>query len=1560
MANCNITLTIKGDINKTVHSDLELDMELATREGKLSNWYLQTSGKLDKMFQEEDSQEEAIKTLDKIKAAVKAATKRSGSSNSSDDDNTITDDDAGLIAEKERRSSIPRSIGMTKAVTSFGSKHGLSRAIVTGVNQGYEKYFRNQHRDESPETVNELWEAEVAKGRLSTEVGEEVHYILETLFRQIEHPELSLDPSKCKHLKDSAYDETVKELTKFVESIKAKHPKAKFFPEFEVISRHLNNAMQTTIKNALGKDVDSINGRIDLLVIDEDGSAYLYDWKTSAKQVGRWSETLNSILNENGWWHSTKKLAANAQLGGYGAILEQWGLKVKDLIIEPFLAKYDVVNTGKKDKTGHYIYDVTNLQTIKHHKAIDPEKQLSLAHSQLQNLRYVFDITKPVEIGELKAVNDILKVIFPGTDADRVHIEHFKADIDYYKKKSGFVRTLGATDPKRIKEGFTMAFTEYGLPEKKRVYCKNQEDLEQKLANYVERLTKYVDNEMNSFAEDLINVIQTPNVAEQDAAIEKWLETYGDVSKEYLKNTFRKYYRNHWNLVARPDLNKNGIFIFTKANQMEIIVISEKDLHRRVDINGNQNICGAKLKDGQIGTDDINILSSEYGNLMIMKAAAIIANNPSILFGADGKQEFKINAIKAINPWRATEVNTFSNRAIIDNWNLIARKNSEYNIPTIGSEWFFNDVDSFINSAKDLALSESLTILDELGRPKPEEQSHDAKTIREFMRKMEHDYPSDCEKFDKNSRISLIYNQLQQALLATEGIHVFEGPDFGGYFNKGIIPNGLEVGSWQQSNSANARTMGILFGRFRDEYTKQFTGIAEQFNAICDRVFKAWGFNSAIDRPEKFWRQFFVLDEETGLPDAQFRLKSPNDEYFNRPNITKEQKASAVALINFISDTLSDFRGDNMDDERLERSMEDGTYYEIPLMKADLGQTIHDLYTKGGVKGAFDGIYQGIKNKVRPLAEEVVGGGRKQQRSYDNNKSNTNNGTYNPYLGLSRTEREHLLENSRNVWSTDLQAIFLNTAAATAVNKASRTYIPYFLAFKSAMSYMETVGGNKLDEINKAIETFIDAKVLHKNINPESLDFLRDCLGIIKSITSFAAIGFNTRLFTKEMLADIYQTTTRSATGLIPAENGHVSVDSMWEALGIVASEAPVSFSTMNLMAYLNKRYALSGMSYAEMADTNKIKKWGFGQFDGSDAYITSKLPDDYFRLTVAVARMIEDGSFKAYEEDGQSFIYRIHKDKRFNKLFKPDGTIIKPEEAEDLKEWKKQDDRYRGYIEAWSKAGFQIEYGDTLPDAYSPDEKASLRRSASNMFGDFDAEDKSLLAHRLLGSAWMQYKTWLGAKVNQHFKSAGFENQWRTYIEKAENGEELWQIVDPEDTETYGAPRYVPKSEVTDEEIASGKASPVWITEGTYSLGMMQATGQFLADVCTWDLDKFMEHWNNPTLRGQLLNGLMDTLGLMLFLAALKAIFGEDVINNKSEQDWITQWSYGVLVGFAEDGPINMIFGSVVADMNPPSLIAIQRWAQTANSVLAGNKTIGEGLITSFGATKELTGLFQ
>lgn len=39
--------------------------------------------------------------------------------------------------------------------------------------------------------------------------------------------------------------------------------------------------------------------------------------------------------------------------------------------------------------------------------------------------------------------------------------------------------------------------------------------------------------------------------------------------------------------------------------------------------------------------------------------------------------------------------------------------------------------------------------------------------------------------------------------------------------------------------------------------------------------------------------------------------------------------------------------------------------------------------------------------------------------------------------------------------------------------------------------------------------------------------------------------------------------------------------------------------------------------------------------------------------------------------------------------------------------------------------------------------------------------------------------------------------------------------------------------------------------------------------------------------MRGQLLNGLMDTLGCMILLGIIRLVYGEDTINNKEDQDW-------------------------------------------------------------------------
>lgn len=63
--------------------------------------------------------------------------------------------------------------------------------------------------------------------------------------------------------------------------------------------------------------------------------------------------------------------------------------------------------------------------------------------------------------------------------------------------------------------------------------------------------------------------------------------------------------------------------------------------------------------------------------------------------------------------------------------------------------------------------------------------------------------------------------------------------------------------------------------------------------------------------------------------------------------------------------------------------------------------------------------------------------------------------------------------------------------------------------------------------------------------------------------------------------------------------------------------------------------------------------------------------------------------------------------------------------------------------------------------------------------------------------------------------------------------------------------------------------------------------------------------------------------------------------------------------MGFAEDGPVWNAVGSLVQDFNPPALLSLQRMARTTKSVIAGNKTLPQGVLESMGATREFSGMF-
>ena len=1551
MPNCNINLVLKGKVNTIFNSDRELDAELLRQASSLKNWYLKSNKNLDKIFQTLSTKEETEQKLKDITNLYNTALKERGINKNvikvKDDFEEAIGGDDDYAGGK-----ISGTISMSNIVSLIGGKKDLSLAAITAINKGYEENFRTKKCIElgmadseiyNP-TITALWQHEKAKNNFSAKVGEDVHKIMELLFKQIEDPNIKIDDTVCKYLKGNVFNDSYSVLKKIADKIIKEHPNAKFYPEFSILSKTLDNNTQDVLKAANAPGVTQCSGRLDLLILNENGTVEVYDWKSSLKYVGDWAETNNKVCNEHGWQSSAKKSSNLLQIGGYAAILEQYGLTVGDKVLVNFKLDFDVA----KDEKGEW--HPTDIKAIKYDQPIIGSKgilQTSLANAKQRQMEYIFTSNKFIDTTALNPSNEMLKNLFPDTDLANTKVQQFKASIDYYKKKPNFIREITDTNSSSYKQGYRFYFVKDGIPNqtKNLVFCKNQEDIDKQIEKYVAEIEKFKSSEMTAFADNLQKVMDTKGLSD-NALYGDWLSAFGEEQQQFLIHEFKKYYNNGWNFVKDEALNSNGIFLFNKNDQMDMIIIDSHPIRQQLMINGQTNICGIKLKDGEAGTDPYNLFKATYGNLLFMKGMSIIASNPKLLSNC------KLNSMKVINPWHSTEYMSYSNTKLINNWNFLSRHNSEYKIPTVSPDWFFDDVSSYMNIVLELSNSLDNNIFMDKARPTAEDADYNNDTISEMMYEMRKNYKQTYN--DPNTVEGAVYFNLSQALLASNGVTFTDEEDYGKYLNSGIIPSGTFITAADQSNSVSVRTMGKLMSRYRDLYTTEFTEIATKFSSLVSRVFKAWGFNPVTDSPTLFWKQFFDLGENGSPNQKGFKLKNPNSSFFTVGR-TKEQTESAQDLINFIGDYMFEFKNSKMGPEQIEMAKLNGSYYEMPLQEANTGQFIRDQYNSNGIKGVLKGIIQNVRYRIKPAEEEIFRGGRAKQRQFEKEKSEYA-GAFNRYTDISPREREALLLDPNRVWDTDIQSLFLETAAAACVTKASKKMIPQFLAYKSAVVWANSIGGAKTPELLEWMDKYIDNKVLRRKVMDESLDTVKDIINALKGITSFVTLGGNTRAFAREAIVDIYQSYTRAFTKQLPG----ITSSDFTEAIALVGRHKPLTLEGENIITDICRRMAMSSYSMTEMAESSKIKRYGIRQGFDKMAYWTSSLPDDYFRMAICVAKMLHDGCYDAYVEDESGVHYEIWKDKRFNKLFDSKGNIISNEDTDDIKSWTEQNELYKQYIEAWKIQGLDIDYGDTLPDCYSPEEKASLRTAASSLFGFFDTEDKSLLTATLLGSAFMQFKTFMSAKINQHAKSPGFENQWKTYVEKDKNGKEIWMIASTADEIAKGVDpiQYVTRDEVTDEDIANRSAKPVLITEGTYTKGMIQATGSILAQIANCkSQEEFNRILRDPINRGQLLNGLMDTLGLLIFAAIIKAVYGEDVVNNKSEQDWWTQWSYGVLMGFADDGPVNKVIGSVAGNIEPPAIGIVQQWANTAGSVLSGNRSIWNGIATTFGITREWSG---
>lgn len=1382
--------------------------------------------------------------------------------------------------------------------------------------------------------------------------------------------------------------------------------------------RQLEQALKTNIEGLFGR-IDLLvvdKGKVYVFDFKTTAEKQVHDWQI--RDGGNNKET-----KENGWWTSSKKLEAMQQVAMYLALLEQHGLEVGGGEVIPINIDYkldsdgypivDTKNVGKNGKEllqASQETDITNINWNKAGLALDTSAEDTwnesqrLKRSSAALIDYMYlpwargqaGLIKPLDLKETKDHDEAMEYIFPSRiDTGK---KEFSINVDYYlgkdeegkKVRDSRVVALDSKDSHR-NMGFTYRmFTspkinlydylsqtlgereaqrfavKYSLSEKAGsiIYFKtnDEEEVRPILEHYCAALKENIAAEFNNFANDFHNIMQLQGRDESmiKEAIGK-LVNNDPIRAAYTRNMLSKYMNGDWELYGWNDpenaLIQKGVFIFYKDYEVEIAVLSHDVLHRIVNFGTKKHPLQTVLNGiDHSKWDSHNILASSYGNMLLIKAMDIISRNPEIYRNG----EAKIRAITAINPWHCTSAYA-DNDTLYENWTKLVQlsKGKLHGIPKFA---FMDSVQSCISQAKDILVGSSMyPYLGSNYFDNPIEKESQIMKLIDLIKEKE---PTafDAEGIPKiDNKVGYSVWCLMNAMLLNRKLHIPIEHDKGKILQGSAIPSGTYIQTPGSSASLTMRTLDQLTAQFRSVYSNIYNGRIDDLQKHVKIIYDKCGFNPNTMSRKDFWAQFFEKEGNTNRVAKQMRIINFANPFWDRYKHVPEVKES----FRYILDTWAAFKRIPLTKECPTYEMSDtDKYYEVPLLRAGFVDDMSTNIKQKGIRGAFDVV----EYKIQKAKEKINQFTRGDDEVYvkksleDKDSQDILNGFSNGYCQYSPEQRADMTKSDAVTYSTDFEAILGTTLLAESLRDASETYKYLYAGIRTALALNEKIGGESIPELQEAVRDYITARYKGESIINTSNQAFAKMIGVVKGITSKMALGFNSRAFAREMLVSWYTGTLRANAFQIEGVNG----EDFAFGFKYVIGKAPANIDKIGFLGQLNRRFQMAGQSREELAEANFINDFALRTVDMENlAYMGTTIPDNYFRTAILIGRMHHEGCFDAYYMDNEGVLkYDPKKDNRFSKYLTDTSVPI-------FKEYDSSMGSYSAYADAralWDRfmdewrTVYPNENYQTLPEAFPPSYIRAIQESAGKLYGYFDSDQKSLMCSQFIGSVLMQYKTWLSAKIDQWLQKPGFINVWRQVRQTDENGNPLFIVAHTAEEIKEGKPviEFLIESELTDEMKTSGRAVPYIIEQGTFTEGMLWSGMDFATAILGYNDQTFLEMWNDPVKRGNFICGFIDMFGMMLFAGLVNLIFGDDVKNNKRAQAWITQWTYGVLMGFAEDGPIHQVLGGMVGDWNPPSLVTIQQLAKTTQSVMAGNKTLPQGFVESFGATREFSGFFK
>lgn len=1373
---CTYETTIDG-VRMLFNSEQELDSFLANRFKDL------TINNIDPTLQIDPIQS-TIDKLETITKKIKDINIESVIINEDGDSETIL--------------KIPNSIGTTRFITSFGNPNDFSEGLVTPFNlQNYLNKKRSElvsdglSKQEIDSIINNMQES----WKQLTDYGVEIHSLFESLIdSDKDFKSKNLTEEQVKSLKD--------EFKNWIEELKQKHgKKAKFFAEIPIIS---NSIQEDYVKAG----INSINGKIDLLVIDERGYANIYDFKVSRKPVGIWEETRN--LNPN-TWHTTKKLTAGYQLAIYKAILNQYGIIVGDTEIIPIKIDPEYTEDGlieklenvyiQKDSIKNRPYNTKNWHNI---TAILPVKTLMDG----------IDLTTTIQEPMSKFV--------PNYEVE-TDIQRNEVTVDLYINDGKTVHIISEDDPLRS-SGKYWIWNKY--KNNKKVYCETKEDLNQAVTELVQAENSHRGNELSTLA-DTIQMIIEGHATIDDLANDNRYKS------DYCKKIFKKYINGGWSFQNNPNFIAAGIFSFTKNGLLEIVSLHHNSTHSLVNLGKGNTILGATKLNREV--NEQQILKATNGNIDLIKVMTLLNGMPDIL------KSYKVNKIASYNIWsqHGTEVYL---ETLYDNFNELCQI---HNIPiNLSINNFATTLESTVNTIRDICGEDLIKNIGDwtftfdpndivqgvpfiLNKMKELSGLNTANNLRDALR---------TGRWDFDDPLQLAYMLLGKALDKLNGYNIYIEKDPAKWISISKIEgwySGSYVNSAGTSSSLNIQSLGKIFSVAETHIRRKELAFRPKISKTIKAFYEYKQRNSLIGGEVKFFDNLFLTDENGNI-DKSFKLKNPDN-----TSLAKEEKD----FINMFLEIVNDFKF-NGDTNKIANAKETGEYYEVPLAIGDTKTQIHNKGFIKAIKSKYDESINFLK--ILPQQESSFEEARVQQKVYNKFKINS----------LSRA---NLIDSyGINGLETQLENLLLDVIHTYTTEKVMSEYLPRLQGIKIALQYNQQMYGVATENLIEYIDKFIDVNAYGKPIMDKQLQEIYKCLSTVKSITTATALGLNLRSGVREMMQGIWIHISRTMANAYGKDQ--FTKSDVAKAWGIIFKHSVTNPNTLTLIDALNVEYGLANADPHQVQDKLSQSQSGIKNLNSDTLYVFNRVPDTYHRLGLLIAKMIHDGCWEAHTIVDDELLYDFKKDSRFNLL--NDNTV----DASSAK-YKKQKALYTTMREQFNKEGWNLQDGDALPRAYTIQESTSVKSFAEMCFGHYDRSTQMLMKHMFLGSLMLQFRTFLSAKMEQWILKPGTYNQGK-YTEKFnENGIRYVRVYSFDEK---GIPTVRIDLETNVKE--GDKWEPYVEWEGRFMEGIAYSMFSFGRELFTLDFKGLQELWKNDTKRANFYLFLNDMIFMSILMWIIKA----------------------------------------------------------------------------------------